>query len=78
MPRNTPVKMGQVFVIKQSQVAKGAAEAGAMLVGGLEKANGDPTWIPMIGVHDDSEVYREGDRGELVVKEWLAVIRGWL
>lgn len=78
MPNSMPVKMGQIFVIKLSQAAKKNVDAGAMLVGGLEMANGDPTWIPMIGVHDDSEVYREGDRGELIVKHWLAKKRGWL
>jgi hypothetical protein len=29
-------------------------------------------WIPKSCVHDDSEVYKRGDEGTLVVFEWFA------
>jgi len=33
---------------------------------------GDEIWIPKSCVHDDSEVYREDDRGTLAVVQWWA------
>jgi len=33
-------------------------------------------WIPQSQIHDDSEVYREGDAGTLVVSEWFAEKEG--
>ena len=29
-------------------------------------------WIPQTQIHDDSEVYREGDVGKLVITRWIA------
>ena len=29
-------------------------------------------WIPKSVIHDDSEVYEDGDRGKLVVQTWWA------
>lgn len=37
----------------------------------------DPTWIPLSGVHEDSEVYKVGTEGVLIVEDWLAEARGW-
>ena len=37
---------------------------------------GKDIWIPKAVITDDSEVYTEGDRGELVIKEWFAVKGG--
>ena len=34
--------------------------------------------VPVSGIHDDSEVYRPGDDGTLVVKDWLAEDNGWV
>lgn len=33
-------------------------------------------WIPQSQVHDDSEVYRVGQRGTLVITQWIAQQRG--
>lgn len=30
-------------------------------------------WIPKTLIHDDSEVYKEGTEGTLVIPEWLAI-----
>lgn len=35
-------------------------------------------WIPHSQITDDSEVYKPGTSGKLVVKEWLAEQRGWI
>lgn len=34
--------------------------------------SGAEQWIPQSVIHDDSEVCKTGDRGELVVKAWFA------
>lgn len=31
-----------------------------------------PLWIPQSQIEDDSEVWKEGDEGDLVVTEWIA------
>ena len=36
------------------------------------------TWVPYSTVHDDSEVYREGDVGKLVLKTWWVERQGWV
>ena len=33
-------------------------------------------WIPQSQVDDDSEVYQAGDKGTLVVSEWIAMQKG--
>jgi hypothetical protein len=36
-----------------------------------------PAWIPQSQVHDDSEVWKAGDEGVLVVTTWYAEQKGW-
>ena len=38
----------------------------------------EPTWIPASVVHDDSEIWKDGQEGDLVVKTWFADKQGWL
>lgn len=33
-------------------------------------------WVPKSVVHDDSEVYKEGDTGTLIVARWFAEKEG--
>lgn len=33
-------------------------------------------WIPQTQIHDDSEVYQEGDVGKLVITKWIAEQKG--
>lgn len=33
-------------------------------------------WIPQSVVHDDSEVFKEGDEGKIVTKQWWAERNG--
>jgi len=36
-----------------------------------------PFWVPQECVHDDSEVYKTGQEGKLVVKMYWAIKQGW-
>jgi len=40
--------------------------------------NGEEVWVPQSQIHDDSEVWRRGDEGTLVVTDWFAKKAGWL
>lgn len=35
-------------------------------------------WIPLSQVHDDNDTSDEGDRGTILVTQWLAEQRGWV
>jgi hypothetical protein len=37
-----------------------------------------PFWVPQEYVHDDSEIYKVGDEGKLVVKKSWADKQGWI
>lgn len=60
-----PVRLNDVRCIRETDKAL------LVLVEGVEE------WIPKSQVHDDSEVFREGDEGTLVVSAWIAGERGW-
>lgn len=34
-------------------------------------------WVPKSQIHDDSEVYKEGHAGRLVITRWIAEQKGW-
>jgi hypothetical protein len=36
-----------------------------------------PIWIPKSQVHDDSEVWKPDQDGDLVVSDWYAEKKGW-
>lgn len=38
----------------------------------------EPTWVPKSHVTDDSEVYKIGTTGDLIVTDWIAEKKGWL
>lgn len=42
----------------------------------LCRIDGEDYWIPQSQIDDDSEVWRAGDEGDLVVSEWIAVQKG--
>jgi hypothetical protein len=33
--------------------------------------DGEQVWIPKSQIHDDSEVYKRGTEGVLVISEWI-------
>lgn len=38
----------------------------------------EPEWIPQSMVDEDSEVYKLGTEGKLIVADWFAEKKGWL
>lgn len=36
---------------------------------------GEKVWVPQSQIHEDSEVWKRGDEGTLVVTEWWAIER---
>ena len=38
----------------------------------------EPEWIPQSQITDDSEVWKVGDEGNLVITDWFAKKKGWL
>jgi hypothetical protein len=38
----------------------------------LCEIDGKQVWLPKSQIHDDSEVYKMGTEGELVISQWLA------
>lgn len=42
----------------------------------LVNVENEEVWIPQSQVHDDSEVWEEGDEGDLVVTRWIAQKKG--
>jgi len=61
------------FVIENVSVIKATAKALLFRTAGP----GIGTWIPLECVHDDSEVWRAGDRGTMLVKRWYVEKQGW-
>lgn len=57
-------------------------QAEALRVSGSGKAllvrfeSGDEMWVPQSLIHDDSEVYRSGDSGEICIPGWWAQRKG--
>lgn len=45
----------------------------AILIVVMENAIRREVWIPKSQIHDDSEVWADGDKGTLVIPEWLAL-----
>jgi hypothetical protein len=61
-----PISMGPVTVTRET--------AKAILV---EFPGRKEVWIPQAAVHDNSEAWKQGDKGKLVVCAWFARARGW-
>jgi hypothetical protein len=65
-------------------VSEGARVGTAVVLKESDKAilvkmdeSGTECWIPKSQIHEDSEVYKDGTTGELVVSQWLAEKNGW-
>jgi hypothetical protein len=39
---------------------------------------GEDCWVPQSQVHEDSEVFEDGNEGTLIVTAWLAKTKGWV
>lgn len=42
----------------------------------LCEVDGEEVWIPKSQIDDDSEVYKAGTDGKLIIPEWLATDKG--
>lgn len=42
-----------------------------------ETTDDGTVWVPQSQIHEDSEVYQEGDSGTLIVTRWIAEQKGW-
>jgi len=42
----------------------------------LVVVSGEEHWLPKMALSDESEVQGRGDKGILIIKEWLALERG--
>lgn len=61
-----PVSMGNVTVKRETE------KAVLVIFPGLKEV-----WIPQAAIHDDSEVWKQGHIGKLVICAWFARARGW-
>lgn len=64
---NEPISVGYAEVIREAPSGK------ALLV----LLDGEEIWIPKWAIHDDSEVWKDGQDGELIVKYRFADVMGW-
>jgi hypothetical protein len=55
------------FVIKET--SKGELNEGALLC----EVGGKQVWVPKAAIHDDSDVYKDGQSGILLIPEKLAI-----
>lgn len=69
MPENT-------VTFDDCEVVRETAKAILVIVPDLEI--GEPVWIPQSQVHENSECYKLGTSGDLVVTRWLAQQKGWI
>jgi len=44
----------------------------------FKEEGGEKYWVPKSQIHDNSEVWKKGDVGILIVTEWLARKKGWI
>lgn len=62
------------FEIEDCEVIK---DSGAAIL--VESKNlEEPLWVPQSQVHADSEIWKEGDVGLLIISEWFAEKKGLL
>jgi hypothetical protein len=66
----------KTFEVKDAKCTRLAASGKAILV--EAEQFDEPVWVPISQVHDDSEVWKPGDEGKLVVTEWIAMQKGWV
>jgi len=69
--------MSKGYTIEGAEGIKDSDSGKALLVEAIEFDNGSK-WIPHSQIHENSEVYKPGTSGDLIVTEWLAEQNGWL
>lgn len=38
---------------------------------------GEPVWVPQSQITEDSEIWKLGQSGKLIVTDWIAQQKGW-
>lgn len=66
-------KNSEVYTMECTEVKK---DTGPALLCAT-KEHGD-VWVPKSQIHDDSETYKSGTNGTLIVTQWFAEQRGWV
>ena len=64
------------FILKDATVVAVNREGTAILVDAVELD--EPVWVPQSQIEAESEIWKRGDEGDLVVTEWIAGEKGWL
>lgn len=63
-----------MFRIENAKVLRDSGKAILVEAEALD----EPTWVPKSVIHDDSEIWEEGQEdGDLVVQDWWAEKEGW-
>lgn len=62
------------YLVENAEIIKDTGQA--ILVNAPEFDK--PQWVPQSQVHDDSDIYQEGEEGDLKVKTWWAEKEGWI
>ena len=53
-------------------------DSGKALLVDIPEIDTEPQWIPYDHITDDSEVYKKGHEGKLIVTDWIAEKKGWV
>lgn len=67
------VRFENVKVLKDT---KRPGSDGALLVSGPDFP--EPVWVPQWAIHDDSDVWKAGQSGAIIVLERFAEKKGWV
>lgn len=66
--------MSETFEIENAEILHMTDKGGVLVTAPMFDGN---EWIPYSVIHDDSEVYRKGDTGTLIIEKWFAVKQEW-
>lgn len=66
---------GPFLKICSTKCINATEDAILVKIEGYEKNHGQ-VWIPQSQVHDDSEVSKRGDEGDLIISQWIAEQKG--
>jgi hypothetical protein len=64
-----------VVVFEDCRCLRATSKAILVLIPEIDED--EPQWVPQSQVHDDSEVWKAGDEGELVLTKWIVEQKGW-
>jgi hypothetical protein len=61
------------YKLPDCEILKSTGKAILILIPDFDK---DPIWIPLSQVDDRSEIWKEGEKGELMISQWIAEQKG--